>query len=255
MHQNRTTGYDYNSTAASTRRRVSAGPVGVSTGIGIGSPPGTPASADLRTPHTPSRRVVSEFKAFGSPAGSGGSSSVFGAPVLATGPGGGMFGIAAKSSQFGAARGGGMGVDDDDDEEEDFGAARNRRGVGGGDGDESDEEGEGWKRGPEMKTDTVSLDQVCDFIPWSVGGEAGVGGWRKDHGIDESVEAAWSGVSMRGYGRRRRSAGVLASWMRRCGRVCAASRCGVWNGAQKSCNRRMADSKRQSAASRVIQEA
>ncbi|WVW85094.1 hypothetical protein I302_107131 [Kwoniella bestiolae CBS 10118] len=97
--------------------------------------PPTPASPS--TPASPPRRIVSDFKPFGatSPDKSvSGGLSVFGAPMLPTGPGGGMFGNAGKTP---LVNGGMRGGRDDDDEDED------------------DEEG-----GTRLKKDNISLDQA-----------------------------------------------------------------------------------------------
>ncbi|WWC62967.1 uncharacterized protein I303_105565 [Kwoniella dejecticola CBS 10117] len=104
--------------------------------------PPTPASLEHSTatsPASPPRRVISDFKPFGaaSPDRSPGGSalSVFGAPMLPTGPGGGMFGTAGKTPLVnGGMRGR---VDDDDDEDED------------------DDE-----MGTRLKKDNISLDQA-----------------------------------------------------------------------------------------------
>ena len=82
-----------------------------------GAPP-TPQSPEFKTtPASPPRKVVSNFKAFGSSSSGGG---VFGAPMLATGPGGGMFGSAGKTpAANGGIRGGSRDDDDDDEDDED----------------------------------------------------------------------------------------------------------------------------------------
>lgn len=93
-----------------------------------GAPP-TPSSPEMpsspdrslaASASSPPRKVLGDFKAFGSASpGAGGSPkpmSVFGAPMLATGPGGGMFGTAGKIP---AANGGIRGGRDDDDDDED----------------------------------------------------------------------------------------------------------------------------------------
>ena len=147
LDRNRNKGYAYTPGGAlPPRRRVSAGPsIGVGAGSPPTSPPGTPSTTDLRTPLSPGRRVVSEFKAFGSPSGpSAANMSVFGAPVAKVGPGGGMFGNAGMSPSAGGIRDsrmrGGMGMDEDDDED--------------------DDDDFGGMRGPDLKTDSISLDQV-----------------------------------------------------------------------------------------------
>ena len=94
--------------------------------------PGSPPSAST----SPSRRVVSDFKPFG--AASFGSDtkplSVFGAPLLPTGPGGGMFGSAGRTPAMNGGRTNFRGAKDDDEEDEDD--------------------------GPAFKRDAISLDQV-----------------------------------------------------------------------------------------------
>lgn len=98
--------------------------------FGASSPP-TYAAAG--TPASPPRQIVGDFKAFGGGSGSGSQSlSVFGAPLLKTGPGGGMFGSAGLTP---AANGGmrGGNADDDDDDDDDT---------------------------PAFKRDAISLDQV-----------------------------------------------------------------------------------------------
>jgi hypothetical protein len=88
---------------------------------GVPGAPPTPTSPEFSaSPASPPRKVVSDFKAFGSASG---SASVFSAPILATGPGGGMFGSAGKTP---AANGGmrGRGNDSDEEEDEDDDGAR-----------------------------------------------------------------------------------------------------------------------------------
>lgn len=79
-----------------------------------------------------------------------------------------MFGSSALGSRNTAmrdtnGRGLGMGMDDDEDENDDgafgFGGGRKKRFTAAG--VDSDEEDEGFRKGPELKQDTVSLDQVC----------------------------------------------------------------------------------------------
>ncbi|WOO78082.1 Alpha-protein kinase vwkA [Vanrija pseudolonga] len=89
------------------------------TDLAVGSPPRLGTS-----PSSPPRKIVSDFKVFGAApaAGSAPSLSVFGAPMLATGPGGGMFGATARTPASNTAmRGFRGGEDDDDDDDEDSG--------------------------------------------------------------------------------------------------------------------------------------
>ncbi len=81
-----------------------------------------------------SRRVLSDFKPFGAAApGSKDSKplSVFGAPLLATGPGGGMFGAAGKTPAINGGMRGGFrgGGDEEDDDEEDGGSGFSRDAI------------------------------------------------------------------------------------------------------------------------------
>lgn len=74
-----------------------------------------PTSAKIPTPsHSPSRKVVTDFAAFGAPA----NSSVFGTAVAST-----PFSLAGGKAAFGGIRGGprGASFDDDEDEDEDDG--------------------------------------------------------------------------------------------------------------------------------------
>lgn len=64
---------------------------------------------------SPGRRIVADFKPFGGAAGA----SVFGAPMVPTGPGGGMFGAAGRTPLANAAMRGQAHADDDDDDDED----------------------------------------------------------------------------------------------------------------------------------------
>lgn len=98
------------------------------------------ASPTLAT--SPPRKIATEFKAFGAPSGSAGL-SVFGAPMLPTGPGGGMFGsagIAPNTSSMRSMRGGEDDDDDDDDEDS----------------------------GTKLKRDAISLDQARRIATQSV---------------------------------------------------------------------------------------
>lgn len=99
---------------------------------------------------SPPRKLVSDFKAFGaSPTGSNTPLSVFGAPLLPTGPGGGMFGSAGKTPLINGGMRGGEADDDDDDED----------------------------GGLALRKDAISLDQVSTLLkvmhergvtePWS----------------------------------------------------------------------------------------
>ncbi|WVR06663.1 hypothetical protein IAU60_003695 [Kwoniella sp. DSM 27419] len=131
-NQNYSAGFNYTPGGRLPPRRTS-----VATGISIPATPvspetssGTPSAAT-----SPPRKIVSDFKAFGatSPPGSTGGLSVFGAPMLATGPGGGMFGTAGRTPTVN----GGM------------------RDRGGDDDDDDDDEA-----GTRLKTDSISLDQA-----------------------------------------------------------------------------------------------
>lgn len=99
------------------------------------SPPTLATSPGAAT--SPPRRIATEFKAFGAPSGTGGL-SVFGAPMLPTGPGGGMFGSAGRAPS-GAMRGGEADDDDDDDDS-----------------------------GTKLKRDAISLDQARRIATQSV---------------------------------------------------------------------------------------
>ena len=86
-------------------------------------PPRPGAASTPISPTSPPRRVVSDFKAFGSTDGPKSASSVFEAPILKTGPGGGMFGMAGKSPEsqrMRTSRGFGGGMDDDGGDEDEF---------------------------------------------------------------------------------------------------------------------------------------
>ncbi|WWC71098.1 uncharacterized protein I206_105051 [Kwoniella pini CBS 10737] len=95
--------------------------------------PPTPASMESSkptSPASPARKIISDFKAFGatSPDKSAGSPlSVFGAPMLPTGPGGGMFGTAGKTPLVNGGMRGNFGDDDDDDEDDDESGTRLKR--------------------------------------------------------------------------------------------------------------------------------
>lgn len=85
---------------------------------GDASPEKPPAAALSTSPTaaaatSPSRKIVADFKPFGASAGA----SVFGAPMVPTGPGGGMFGAAGRTPLANAAMRG-QAEDDDDDEDE-----------------------------------------------------------------------------------------------------------------------------------------
>lgn len=99
--------------ATSAKAAASATGAGAPAAPDAGSTPGLAASAS-----SPPRRIVADFKTFGAAA----STSVFGAPMLPTGPGGGMFGAAGKTPTgmggMGGMRGGADDDDDDDDEDE-----------------------------------------------------------------------------------------------------------------------------------------
>lgn len=135
--QNRNSGYKYVAGAKLPPRKTSAS--ASSGGVRITTPPDTRGSSPDRSGTSPGnssspRKVVSSFKAFGAASPSRPQSlSVFGAKMLPTGPGGGMFGSMGKSPALNGGmrdtRGAG---DDDDDEEEDVG----------------------------FKKDSISLDQV-----------------------------------------------------------------------------------------------
>jgi Mg-chelatase subunit ChlD len=81
------------------------------------SPPRTGTS-----PTSPGRRIVQDFKPFGA---SNTGMSVFGAPMLPTGPGGGMFGAAGRTPNMNAMRG----RDDDDDDDDDEGTQLRRDAI------------------------------------------------------------------------------------------------------------------------------
>ncbi|ORX37059.1 hypothetical protein BD324DRAFT_624638 [Kockovaella imperatae] len=110
---------------------------------GLATPPapGSPPQAS-----SPSRRVVSDFKPFGASSFGSGTSplSVFGAPMLATGPGGGMFGSAGRAPAMNSGRTtfrGSRDEEDDDDDDDD---------------------------GPSFKRDAISLDQARRIATQSV---------------------------------------------------------------------------------------
>ncbi|KAI9634646.1 uncharacterized protein MKK02DRAFT_37526 [Dioszegia hungarica] len=127
--QNRETGFAYTPGGRLPPRRL----MSPGTTVPSEAPP-TPLSPGNRNPTSPSRgvtsspgrKIIGDFKAFGggSASGIGGSPkslSVFGAPLLKTGPGGGMFGAPAPIN--GGMRGRAE-VDDEDEEEEEGGAFR-----------------------------------------------------------------------------------------------------------------------------------
>ncbi|BEI86274.1 hypothetical protein CcaverHIS002_0605610 [Cutaneotrichosporon cavernicola] len=81
--------------------------------VAIAAPvPSSPSRAGT-SPTSPGRRIVQDFKPFGA---SSTNMSVFGAPMLPTGPGGGMFGSAGRTPNMNAMRGRDDNDDDDDDE-------------------------------------------------------------------------------------------------------------------------------------------
>ncbi|WRT66726.1 uncharacterized protein IL334_003689 [Kwoniella shivajii] len=138
--QNYSAGFGYVPGGRLPPRRISSATPSVP--LDVPPTPSSPGSSLSKSPPTaisPSRRIVSDFKPFGaasSPGTTGSPSglSVFGAPMLATGPGGGMFGNAGKTPLVnGGMRGGN---DDNDDEDDD---------------DES---------GTRLKRDNISLDQA-----------------------------------------------------------------------------------------------
>ncbi|KAK8858916.1 hypothetical protein IAR55_003147 [Kwoniella newhampshirensis] len=119
--QNHVAGFTYTPGGRLPPRRASAA---------VAVPP-TPSSPTIQSPPTmatsPSRRVVSDFKPFGATSPPG-KLSVFGAPMLPTGPGGGMFGNLGRTP---AMNGGmrGSNEDDDDDEDDDDAGAKLRKEV------------------------------------------------------------------------------------------------------------------------------
>ncbi|OCF56943.1 hypothetical protein L486_05799 [Kwoniella mangroviensis CBS 10435] len=137
--QNYSAGFGYVPGGRLPPRKVSA-PVTTTTSSTILSSevPPTPSSPPTAgAAASPPRRIVSDFKPFGatSPDKSAGGLSVFGAPMLPTGPGGGMFGSAGKTPLInGGMRGRSMDDDDEDDDD-----------------DES---------GTKLKKDNISLDQA-----------------------------------------------------------------------------------------------
>ncbi|KAL7420446.1 hypothetical protein Q5752_004396 [Cryptotrichosporon argae] len=112
----------------------------------VPSAPPTPQSpahtSAASAPVSPPRRIVSDFKPFGAPAGGSAPLSVFGAPVLKTGPGGGMFGSAGLKPL------GGMG------------------GIRGEHDEDEDEDGE--DEGAQLRRDAISLDQARRIATQSV---------------------------------------------------------------------------------------
>lgn len=84
-----------------------------------------PSSPELSTsatlPSSPPRKIVSDFKAFGASSSTPGGPglSVFGAPMLPTGPGGGMFGAAGRTPTLNASMRAMRGGEDDDDDDDD----------------------------------------------------------------------------------------------------------------------------------------
>lgn len=76
------------------------------------------------SPTSPSRRIVQDFKPFGA---SSTNMSVFGAPMLPTGPGGGMFGSAGRTPNMNSMRG--RGAEDDDDDDDDAGTQLRRDAI------------------------------------------------------------------------------------------------------------------------------
>lgn len=91
-----------------------------------------PAAA---APTSPSRKIVADFKPFGSAGG-----SVFGAPMVPTGPGGGMFGSAGRTPIANAGMRSRDADDDEDDEDE----------------------------GTQLKREAISLDQARRIATQSV---------------------------------------------------------------------------------------
>lgn len=92
---------------------------------GDASPEKPPAAALSTSPSlatSPSRKIVADFKPFGGSAGA----SVFGAPMVPTGPGGGMFGAAGRTPLANAAM---RGQADEDDDEEDEGTQLRREAI------------------------------------------------------------------------------------------------------------------------------
>ncbi|CAK9784954.1 hypothetical protein CC85DRAFT_243105 [Cutaneotrichosporon oleaginosum] len=104
-------------------------------GIAIAKPEPSSPPRTGTSPASPSRRVVQDFKPFGA---SDTGMSVFGAPMLPTGPGGGMFGAAGRTP-MNAMRGRGDDDDDDDDDE-----------------------------GTQLRRDAISLDQARRIATQSV---------------------------------------------------------------------------------------
>ncbi|WWD18808.1 hypothetical protein CI109_103263 [Kwoniella shandongensis] len=121
--QNRSAGFTYTPGGRLPPRRTSAAAV-----IAPPTPssPSTNTSPSLAT--SPSRRVVSDFKPFGATSPPG-KLSVFGAPMLPTGPGGGMFGNLGRSPAMNGGMRGGNDDDDDDDDDDDAGARLRKEAI------------------------------------------------------------------------------------------------------------------------------
>jgi len=138
---NMTNGYTYSPASGRLPPRRTSG-VPLTPPTPVDTSPGSLAASPTRA--IPGRRVVSDFKAFGSTAGSDSKPlSVFGAPLLSVaGPGGGMFGSAGRTPAINAG----------------FKSMR-----GGNDDDDDDEEST-----PGLKTEAISLDQARRIATKSV---------------------------------------------------------------------------------------
>ncbi|OCF37322.1 hypothetical protein I317_06507 [Kwoniella heveanensis CBS 569] len=137
--QNYSAGFNYTPGGRLPPRRVASAASGSASGVPpTPSSPEAPglASSPPSIATSPSRRIVSDFKPFGatSPPGKTGGLSVFGAPMLTTGPGGGMFGSAGKTPMINDGMRGGTADDDDDDDDD--------------------------ETGTRLKTEAISLDQA-----------------------------------------------------------------------------------------------
>lgn len=143
--QNYSSGFNYTPGGRLPPRRTSAAPGSTAaasaapptpsspthpSGSGSPSPPrfGSPPGA---TPTSPPRKVVSDFKAFGATSSAGDRKplSVFGAPMLPTGPGGGMFGAMGRTPAINGGMRGSRADDDDDDDDDDGGASFKRDAI------------------------------------------------------------------------------------------------------------------------------
>lgn len=91
----------------------------------------TRTSTDSSNPHSPPRKVVSDFAAFGAPA----NASVFGTKVASS-----PFSLAGGKAAFGGMRGGGM--------------------ASGFDADDDDDEGDDGRQRIGLSEGSISLDQV-----------------------------------------------------------------------------------------------